>query len=90
MVNDTIPVQEQSSLKIFPDPPYGTACCVACDRSTLRSMADTPSVVTPCRLASGTLLKARETVQPMAHMLNKNLMVDLDIQLKNTKIYSNG
>ncbi|MCG8638916.1 MAG: hypothetical protein MI862_04235 [Desulfobacterales bacterium] len=40
-------------------------------------MADTPSVVTPCRLASGTLLKAREAVQPMAHMLNKNLMVDL-------------
>ncbi|MCG8643823.1 MAG: hypothetical protein MI862_29145 [Desulfobacterales bacterium] len=41
-------------------------------------MADTPSVVTPCRLASGTLLKAREAVQPMAHMLNKNLVVDLE------------
>ena len=55
MVNDTIPVQEQSSLKIFPDPPYGIACCFACDRSSLRSMADTLSVVTPCirHLAGG-------------------------------------
>ena len=40
-------------------------------------MADTPSVVTPCRLASDTLLVAREAVQPMVYMLNKNLMVDL-------------
>ena len=38
-----------------PDPPYGPACCVACGGSSLRSMADTPSVVTPCRLASGTV-----------------------------------
>ncbi|MCG8642777.1 MAG: hypothetical protein MI862_23825 [Desulfobacterales bacterium] len=49
----------------------GLACCVTCGGSSLRSMADTPSVVTPCRLASGTLLKAREAVQPMAHMLKK-------------------
>ena len=90
MVNDTIPVQEQSSLKIFPDPPYGIACCFACDRSSLRGMADTPSVVTPCRLASGTLLAVREGVQPMAHVQNKNLMKDLDIQLQNIKIYSNS
>ena len=29
------------------------------------------SLVTPCRLASGTLLMAREGVQPMAYMLKK-------------------
>ena len=49
----------------------GPACCVACGHSSLRSMADTPSVVTPCRLASGTLLAAREAVQPMTHMRKK-------------------
>ena len=37
------------------DPPYGPAC----GRSSLWSMADRPSVVTPCRLVSGTLPVAR-------------------------------
>ncbi|MCG8642978.1 MAG: hypothetical protein MI862_24855 [Desulfobacterales bacterium] len=39
-------------------------------------MADTPLVVTPYHLASGTLLRVGEAVQPMAHMRNKNGMVD--------------
>ncbi|MCG8641268.1 MAG: hypothetical protein MI862_16165 [Desulfobacterales bacterium] len=40
-------------------------------------MADTPSVVTPCRLASGTLPVVREAAQPVAHMRIKNLIVEL-------------
>ena len=52
-------------------------------------MAYTPSVVTPCRLASDTLLVAREAVQPMTLMLNKNLMVDLG-PYNRVKLYKPG
>ena len=76
----TLSVQNVNSPGYQPDPPARSACCLACGCSSLRSMADTPSVVTPCRLASGTLQKARGVMQPMTHMRNKNLMVDLGLK----------
>ncbi len=36
----------------------GVTCCVACGRSSLRSMTYTPALVAPWRLASDTLLAA--------------------------------
>ncbi|WP_413881928.1 hypothetical protein, partial [Desulfobacula sp.] len=35
------------------------------------------SLVTPCRLASGTLLMARDSAKPHDQQVNENLMVDL-------------